>query len=135
MAKENVKTAKELADKINEEGNCQIVSATSVGKWLSGATEPKATSLMFLAKALKVSADLILYDSSESPKDRKSLERIISSIVKAEIQKSSKSDQSTPDLELSQFLKSDKIPPEDKESILRQIKNLLKLYPNGENNN
>lgn len=135
MVQAEIKTARELADIINRQAGQRVVSANSVGKWLGGKSVPKATSLMFLAKALNVSADLILFDESENPDRTKSLERIVSTLVKAEIEKMPKEDKSSLDSRLSKFLKSKKIPPEDKESILRQIKNLLKLYPNGENNN
>jgi len=133
MAKEGIKTVKELADKMNTLAGRKIITANSVGKWLRPSlkrkAEPKATSLMFLAKALKVSADLLLFDEGENPEKTKSLERMVSSIVKTEIEKSSKINKNSLNSEVSQFLKSNRIPQEDKDSILRQIENLLKLYP------
>lgn len=132
MLKNRIRTAKDLADKINEEAGERIISPTSVGKWIAGKTVPKATSLMFLAKALKVSADLILSDEGSNPEQTKSLERMVSSIVKAEIEKTSKSDQKDSNNQIAEFLKSERVPAEDKKSILRQIENLLKLYKGGE---
>lgn len=142
MAKEGIKTVKELADRMNVLAGRKIITANSVGKWLRPSlkrkAEPKATSLMFLAKALKISADLLLFDEGEHPEKTKSLERMVSKIVEAEtrkILKEDKKDRDSLNFEFDKLLTSHKIPQEDKESILRQMKNLLKLYPNGENNN
>lgn len=138
MVQRGIKTTKELTDMINREAGRKIVTSTSVGRWLANRSDPKATSLMFLARALKISADLLLFDEGEHPEKTKSLERMVSKIVEAEtrkILKEDKKDKNSLNSEFDKLLASHKIPPEDKESILRQIKNLLKLYPNGENNN
>ena len=136
MAKAGIKTTKELTDKINEiagQRQDQRISASSVGKWLSGESEPKSTSLMFLAKALNVSADLILYDEGDNPESKKSLERIVSSIVKEEIKKIPKKDGQTTAEELNVFLNSEEIPKDVRESILEMIRSLKRKYTNRSN--
>jgi hypothetical protein len=134
MLKAGIKTGKQLADEINrislEELGKKITTPASASRWLrspeKGGSEPKGTALMFLIKALK--ADYILMDESERPESRKSIERIAREIVKAEAEKILKQDKKTSDNVVAEFLESKNIPVEDKESILRQIKNLLKLY-------
>lgn len=133
MNEKGIVTAKDLADKINEAAGEKIITASSIGRWLSGQSEPKSTSLMFLAKTLKISADLILSDEGLNPESTKSLERMVSAIVKAEFEKAPKISVDQLNEKVCRFMESKKIPKEDKDSILRQIENLLKMYPNGEN--
>lgn len=128
MARMGIKTAKELTDTINREAGKRVVSETSVGKWIAGKTVPKATSLMFLAKALRVSADLILFDEDSDSERKQSLRKIVAEVAKEEIRKLLKEKKAGLENELSEFLKSDKIPQEDKEALIRQARNLLKLY-------
>ena len=128
MAKVGIKTAKELADRINTEAGEVIVTPASVGKWLAGKTQPKATSLMFLAKALKVSADVILYDEDENVENRRPLEQVVGEMVVKETHKLFKEGKIELQEELALVLKSDKIPQEDKDALIRQARNLLKLY-------
>lgn len=130
MVQENIKTAKELADRINRAADEKIVTSTSVGRWLAGETVPKATSLMFLAKALKVSADLILFDEDSNPERRQSLRKIVAEVAEEEIGKLLKEKKSDLEGELSEFLKSNKIPQEDKDIILTQVSRLLERYKN-----
>lgn len=128
MGRLGIKSAKELTDTINREAGEKIVSETSVGKWLAGKTVPKATSLMFLAKALKVSADLILFDEDSDEGRRKSLRHIVAEVAQEEIGRILSDKKIISQKDLSLFLGSSKIPDEDKQSILRQIRNLLKMY-------
>jgi len=136
MAERDIKTAKQLAEEINrisiKEIGKKVITANSVGKWLrapgKGASEPKATSLMYLIKALNVSADFILSGDLDSPHQRKSLERMVSKIVSIEIQKSLKNTETQIQDEVVEFLKSDKIPQEDKDLIVARMKRLLKMY-------
>jgi len=122
-----------LADKMNGR-----IHPNTIGKWIAGKNRPRGDNVIALARALKISADLLLFDEGEHPEKTKSLERMVSKIVEAEtrkILKEDKKDKNSLNSEFDKLLASRKIPPEDKEGILRQIKNLLKLYPNGENNN
>ncbi len=136
MAKEGIKGPKELADKINELAQShkfikigeKLITASAVSRWLSNIHEPTATPLLFLAKALNVSADLILYDEGENPERTKSLERIVSTIVKSELEKSGTLSKNELNKEVLKLLESDQIPQEEKDGIFRQIRNLHKLY-------
>lgn len=117
----DIKTNIELAERMKGK-----VHPNTIGKWIAGKSSPRGDNVIALAKALKVTADLLLFDEGDNPEKTKALERMVSSIVKAEIQKSSK------DIivgsEWLHFPKCDKIPEEDKQSLLRQVRNLLKLY-------
>lgn len=136
MTKAGIKTQRQLADKMNELALSQIgkkiISYHGVNKWLRSASKnrsiPGSQSLMFLAKALNASADLILYDEGENPERTKSLERMVSTIVKSELEKSGTLNKSELNKEFLKLLESDQIPPEEKEGILRQIRNLHKIY-------
>jgi len=128
MLQENIKTTKELVDRINRAAGEKIVTSTSVGKWLAGQTVPKATSLMFLAKALRVSADLILFDEDSSSERKESLKKLVAELVQKETKKLLKEPKADLETELVLFLKSDKIPQEDKDIILAQVKRLLERY-------
>jgi len=128
MVQRGIKTTKELTDMINRVAGKKIVTSTSVGRWLANRSDPKATSLMFLAKALNVSADLILYEEGDNPESKKSLERMVSTIVKSELEKSGTLSKDELNKELLKLLESDQIPQEEKDGILRQIRNLHKLY-------
>jgi len=127
MAELGIKTNVALAEKMNGK-----VHPYTIGKWISGKSVPRGTSLIVLAKALKVSADLLLFDEGENPEQTKSLERMVSKIVSAETQKILKEANFNVRKEVSKFLESKKIPDADKESILRQVKNLLKMYKEDE---
>ncbi len=65
---------------------------------------------LILLKTIKFSADLVLVDESEKDAD------IVLSVVSS----------------LFRFLKSNKIPQEDKDNIIKDVGNLLKLYPEKE---
>ena len=132
MDEANIKSGSALADKINAEamkaGLPKLVSSSSVNKWLSDETQPKATSLMFLAKALNVSADLILFGDSDNPDQSRQLTKMVTAIVQAETKKLLQDGAARVKSELEKVLSSDKIPDEDKEALIRQARNLLKLY-------
>jgi len=132
MAECDITTRKQLADMITEEASKATppekgVTSTTVGRWISGEDEPKAGSLTFLARALKVSADLILFEDNPSSKQEESLRRVVAEVAQAEVKKLL-AENSDLDAELVRFLKSEKIPQEDKNIILAQIRRLLKRY-------
>lgn len=128
MAGAGIKTAKELADRINTEAGEQLVTPSSVGRWLDGQSVPKATSLMYLARALKVSADTILFGDSKNPEAEKELRKLVTSIVQEETKKVLVETKSEMQKELVKFFNSKNIPQQDKKALLRQVRNLLKLY-------
>lgn len=123
MAELGIKTNVALAERMKGE-----VHPNTIGKWIAGKSVPRGSSVIALAKALKISADLILFDEGENPEQTKSLERMVSKIVSVEIHKTLRNAKVQFQEEVARFLKSDKIPEEDKQSILRQVRNLLKLY-------
>jgi len=123
MAELGITSRVQLADKMKGK-----VHPYTVGRWISGKSVPRGDSLIALAKALKISADLLLFDEGESSEKTKSLERMVSSIVKTELAKSPKTDENSLNSELSEFLKSKKIPKEDKDIIIAQVKRLLERY-------
>ena len=114
-----IKTNVELAEKMGGK-----VRPQTIGKWIAGKTTPRGTSLKALAKALKISADFILFDEGENPEQTKSLERMVTTIVKSELHRTS----ILPMNEIEEVMGSEEIPQEEKESLLRQARNLLKLY-------
>lgn len=123
MAELGIKTNVALAERMNRK-----VHPYTIGKWISGKSVPGGTSLIALAKALNVSVDLIVFDEGENPERTKSLERIVSTIVKSELEKSGTLSKNELNKEVLKLLESDQIPQEEKDSIFRQIRNLHKLY-------
>jgi hypothetical protein len=119
MAELGIKSNVELADKMGG-----IVRPQTIGKWKAEKTTPRGKNLIVLAKALKMSVDLLVLDEGDNPDQTKSLERMVSQIVKSEIQKTPVKSNN----EFEEMMKSDKIPEEEKDLILRHIRNLLKLY-------
>jgi len=71
---------------------------------------------------------LILYEEGDNPESKKSLERMVSTIVKSELKKSGTLSKDELNKEVLKLLESDQIPQEEKDGILRQIRNLHKLY-------
>lgn len=123
MAELGIKSRVELADKMDNK-----VRPQTIGKWIAKKSKPRGESLMFLAKALKMSADLLLFDEGDNPEQTKSLERMVSSIVKAELKKTTIQVKEGMEKVIAQFFECPDVPEEDRKSILRQIENLLKLY-------
>ncbi len=89
-----------LADKVNGTVYLSTIKKFKRGIYLG------CVIYVILLKALKFSADLVLVDESEKDTD------IVLSVVSS----------------LFRFLKSDKIPQEDKDIILTQVKRLLERY-------
>lgn len=133
MDQAGISSAVELADRINEEAKKaglkkKLVSPSSVSKWLSDETQPKATSLMFLAKALKVSADIILFDDGDNPDKTKELTKIVTAIVQTETKKILNEGRAGVENTLALVLKSKNIPQGQKDALIRIAHDLLKLY-------
>gem|GEM_PF-3476397 len=140
MADVDIDSYKKLADRLNslalQEGlvseNEQFITPGSVRKWFlpekRGGSEPRGTSLMLLAKALRVSADLILFEDGDNLDKTKELTKMVTAIVQAETKKILSEGKVGVENTLALVLKSDKIPPEDKEALIRQARNLLRLY-------
>lgn len=133
MDQADIKSAVVLADRINEEAKKaglekKLVSPSSVSKWLSDETQPKATSLMFLAKALRVSADLILFENGENPNKLKELTKMVTAIVQAETKKILGEGRVEVENELALVLKSKNVPQGQKDALIRIAQDLLKLY-------
>jgi len=140
MAELGIKSNVALAQKMNGS-----VHPNTIGKWIGDKTKPRGENVIALAKALKISADLLLFDEGENIEQTKSLERIARDIVKAEADRLfgprnqkdedyyvvfsslSKIPEEHRD-DIVMFFSSLRIPPEDKDAILRQIRNLLKMY-------
>jgi len=121
-----IKTNVELAEKMNGK-----VHPYTIGKWIGGKRKPRGDNVIALAKALKISADFLLFEESESPERTKSLERMVRDILKTEGEKRPQVGESKANSQhffFNHFLDCDKVPQEDKEGLLRQVKNLLKLY-------
>lgn len=127
MAELGIKTNVALAEKMNRK-----VHPYTIGKWIAGKSVPRGTSVIALAKALKISADLILFDEGENPGQTKELTKMVTEIVKMETKKVLNKVKPNLETALEKFVGSKNIPQEDKDSILRQIENLLKLYPDKE---
>lgn len=123
MAELGIKTNVALAEKMN-----RAVHPNTIGKWISGKSVPRGNSVIALAKALKISADLILFDEGENVAQTKELTKMVTEIVQAETKKVLKETETDLEEELILFLNSDKIPQEDKDALIRQARNLLKLY-------
>lgn len=123
MVELGIKTNIELAERMN-----RGVHPNTVGKWIAGKSNPRGDNVIALARALKISVDLLLLEEGQDAEQLKSLERIVSKIVEAEAKKVLESAKSDLTSELSLFLKSDKIPQEDKNIILVQVKRLLERY-------
>jgi len=86
-------------------------------------------NLITLAKAIKLSADLLVLEEGQGSQElRIILEKIIREIVKSEMKKLSGEKNSAPKNQVNRFFRSKQIPQQDKDKIVRQIKKLLKLY-------
>ena len=123
MAELGIKTNVELAKRMGGK-----IHPYTIGKWISGKSTPRGTSLIALTKALKISADLILFDEGDNIEQTKELTKMVSSIVQAETKKILTEAKTDLENELVLFLKSKKIPPEIKAALVDQARNLLKLY-------
>lgn len=123
MAELGIKTNVELAKRMGGK-----IHPYTIGKWIAGKSTPGGTSLIALAKALRISADLILFDEGENVEQTKQLTKMVSSIVQAETQKLLTEAKTDLEKELALFLNSVKIPPEIKAALVEQARNLLKLY-------
>lgn len=93
-----------LADKISGPIYSSTVETFKRGQYL------KCVIYVILLKAVKLSADLVLVDESAKDTD------IVLSVVS----------------HLFRFLKSNNIPQEDKDSIIKDVESLLKLHPEKE---
>ena len=89
-----------LTDKVNGTAFLPTIKKYKRGLYLKCAT------CVILLKAVKISADLVLVDESEKDTD------IVLSVVSS----------------LFRFLKSNKIPQEDKDNIIKDVECLLKLH-------
>lgn len=123
MAELGIRTNVELAKRMGGK-----IHPYTIGKWISGKSTPRGTSLIALTKALKISADLILFDEGENLEQTKELTKMVSSILQAQSKKNPTEAKTDLENELALFLKSDKIPPEIKAGLVEQARNLLKLY-------
>lgn len=123
MAELGIKSRVELADKMKG-----TVHPYTIGKWISGKSNPRGDNLFALAKALEISVELLVIQEGQNPEELKSLERIVSKIVQMETKKLLKEAKTDLETELVLFLKSDKIPQEDKDIILTQVTRLLERY-------
>lgn len=123
MLELGIKSNVKLADKMNRR-----VHPYTIGKWIAGKSNPRGDNLLALAKALEIRAELLILEEGQDSDELKSLERIVSKIVEAETKKLLKETKSNLERELVLFLKSDKIPQEDKDIILSQVKRLLERY-------
>ncbi len=83
---------------------------------------------MLLVKALKVSADMVLFDDNQNPNKSKELTKMVRRIVEAEVEKVLHQTKQHMRDEIDLFLASKKIPEEDKTAIFRQIRNLMRIY-------
>lgn len=123
MAELGIKTNVALAEKMKGE-----VHPNTIGRWIAGDSNPRGTSLIALAKALNVSVDLIVFDEGENPQHTKELRKMVTEIVKMETTKVPNKVKPNLETALEKFVGSENIPLEDKDSILRQIENLLERY-------
>lgn len=129
MAQFGIKNRVELADKISRGGSS--VHANTVGKWTLEEAKPRGENLIALARALEIKAELLVLEDGQNPeKSDDEIRKIIREVVTAELK--TLLERGTPippaDSNLSGFFSSKKVPEEDKKGILRQIRNLLKMY-------
>jgi transcriptional regulator with XRE-family HTH domain len=126
MAELGIKSNQKLADIMNRDA--KIVHPYTIGKWIAGKSNPRGDKLIALAKALNMSVELLVLEEGQNPKELKVLHQIVREIVRAEVKTLHGDRTATTQTEVLEFFNSPKIPTEDKQSILRQIRNVLQIY-------